>query len=278
MGEITALLRGQSGGVHGTVSSRLHLAGPINQIGIVGASISKTCTAGTCCRSTATVGRWTSAAGWTWSRSRSSCNPPRPINAALPLWVRFRASDYLSQPHWAVALNWNRFSVAPLMELAQHMGAQFPPGLQLSGAIDGAIGYSGQGSLQGELDFHETAVTIPGSPPLRFEQARIVLDHGHVRLTPAVVRSAGDDQAQIEADYALGQGSLDLAISTAAMKVASLRAQVSLAAVPWLEQIRSGTWSGQLHYRLGPAKAGWTGDLQVKQAASPFAASPIPSS
>src|ERR1035441_1242776 len=32
--EITALWRGQSGAVHGTVSSRLHLGGPINNIGI----------------------------------------------------------------------------------------------------------------------------------------------------------------------------------------------------------------------------------------------------
>ena len=62
--------------------------------------------------------------------------------------------------------------------------------------MDGAIGYSGQGSFQGELEFHDTAVTIPDSPPVRFEQAHMVVDHGHVRLSPAVVRTADQEQAR----------------------------------------------------------------------------------
>src|SRR6185436_5709982 len=36
MGELTALLRGQAGMVHGAITSRLHLGGPINDIGIQG--------------------------------------------------------------------------------------------------------------------------------------------------------------------------------------------------------------------------------------------------
>jgi hypothetical protein len=50
------------------------------------------------------------------------------------------------------------------------------------------------------------------------------------------------------------------------MKVASFRAQVALGAVPWLEQIRSGQWSGELHYHRDPAKRGWTGGLQISDA------------
>jgi hypothetical protein len=157
------------------------------------------------------------------------------------------------------------------------MGAQFPSRLKLSGSMDGAIGYSGQGSFQGQLAFHDTALTIPDSPPIRFEQAYIVLDHGHVRLSPAVVRTADQDQAQIEADYAMDEETLDLSISAEAMRVASLRAQVALAAVPWLEQVRSGQWSGQLHYRVAAAKAGWTGRLQLgdAQIAVPGLADPL---
>jgi hypothetical protein len=106
-----------------------------------------------------------------------------------------------------------------------------------------------------------------------------VLDHGHARLTPALVRSGPRDEAQIEADYDFDQGNLDLAISTGGMQVASLRAQVSLAAVPWLDQIKSGSWSGDLHYHFAAprgeprqtadAKPGWSGDIQVEQADVP---------
>jgi hypothetical protein len=277
LGELTALMRGQAGSVHGTIAARLHLGGPIDNIGILGRL------------NIEDVHRWDllppQGQGWPLDirgrldliAQQLELQSNSPGNAPLPLWVRFRANDYLSQPRWAVTVNWNQFPVAPLMELARHMGAQFPPKLKLAGSMDGAIGYSGLGSFQGELAFHDTALTIPDSPPIRFDQAHIVLDHGHVRLSPAVVRTADQDQAQIEADYAVDQETLDLSISAEAMKVASLRAQVALAAVPWLEQIRSGQWSGQLRYRLAPAKAGWSGHLELSDAqiAVPGLADPL---
>jgi hypothetical protein len=269
LGDMTALLRGQSGAVHGTFTSQLHMGGPLNNIGIQGRL------------NVEDVHRWDllppQGQGWPFDvRGRldligqqlelqsSSAN-----NATPPLSIRFRASDYLSKPHWAVALNWNRFPVDPLMQLAADMGAQFPPKLKLSGTMDGAIGYSGEGSFQGELAFHDTAVTIPDSPPVRFDQAYVVVDHGRVRLSPALVRTADQDQAQVEADYFVGSETFDLSIHTEAMKVASLRAQVALAAVPWLEQVQSGQWSGDLHYRYEPGKAGWTGQLDLTGAQIP---------
>jgi len=96
-----------------------------------------------------------------------------------------------------------------------------------------------------------------------------VFDGGHIRLSPALVRTSDQDQAQLEADYVMGDRTLDLSISTEAMKVASLRAQVALAAVPWLEQVRSGQWSGELHYHYGAEQSGWTGQLDLSDAEIP---------
>jgi hypothetical protein len=157
------------------------------------------------------------------------------------------------------------------------MGAQFPPKLQLTGTMDGAIVYAGQGSLQGALAFHDTALGIPDSPPVRFEQAHIILENGHARLSPALVRGGENDEARLEADYALDSQTLDLAISTDAMKVQSLRAQVALAAVPCLEQIASGQWSGNLHYHRAADEAAWSGRLALTDAtiAIPGLADPV---
>ncbi|HYW42054.1 MAG TPA: hypothetical protein VE959_04305 [Bryobacteraceae bacterium] len=265
LGEFTALIRGQSGKVHGTMSSRLHLGGLIHDIGIQGRLTIED------------VHRWDllppQGQGWPidvrgrldLTAQQLELQSTSAGNVTPPLSVRFRVSDYLSQPHWGVAMNWNRFAVEPLMELAIHMGAQFPPKLKLSGTMDGAIGYSG-GSVQGQVAFHDTAVTIPDSPPVAFEHAYLILDQNHIRLSPALVRIAGGDQAEIEADYAMDQQTLDLAISTRDMKVESLRAQASLAAVPWLEQVQSGQWSGELHYHRTPAAAGWNGQLELTDA------------
>ncbi len=266
LGELTELMRGEPGGIHGDVSAQLHLAGPVNGIGIRGRL------------NLADVHRWdllpTNGNALPLDiRGRLDLIAQElylESNAAravpLPLSVRFRVSNYLSQPHWAVGINWNHFPTGPLMQLARDMGAQFPPKLQLGGTVDGAIGYSGQGSFQGTLGFHDAAVTIPDSPPVRFENAYLVMDHSHVRLTPASVLSAAGERATLEADYAIDAETLDLAIATDAMDVASLRSQVALAAVPWLERLQSGQWSGQLRYHLGPRKSAWSGDLQVKDA------------
>jgi hypothetical protein len=61
------------------------------------------------------------------------------------------------------------------------------------------------------------------------------------------------------------------------MKVQSLRAQVALAAVPCLEQITAGQWSGELHYHRAPDEAAWSGSLELTDAtiAIPGLADPV---
>ena len=158
--------------------------------------------------------------------------------------------------------------MGPIVDLARHMGAQLPPKLELAGVMDGAVGYS-EGNLQGRVALRDASVTIPDSPPMRFEEAAIVLGDGHIRLTPARVSTSEQDHAQLEVDYAMGDNVLDLAITAEQMNVASLRAQVALAAVPWLEQVRTGEWSGQLRYHHGLDLSGWTGQLSINNAEIP---------
>ena len=282
--EIVALVHGFDAGVHGTVAGRMHFAGPLDDIRISGNM------------NVEGVHRWDRMPpyGQSWPlRLAGRLNVPAQIvemesstagGETLPLAVRFRCSDYLSQPRWGAALNWNRFPAGPVLDLARHMGADLPPKLNMTGSLDGVLGYSEQGSLQGELSFHDASVAMPDSPPIRSGQARLIFDRGHARLAPALVRTAQDETAQLEADYDWKQQSLDLTISTDSMRVESLRAQAALAAIPWLEQVPSGTWKGQLRYQIaalaaaGPAiKTGWTGaiDLQNAQFPLPGLAEPV---
>jgi hypothetical protein len=61
------------------------------------------------------------------------------------------------------------------------------------------------------------------------------------------------------------------------MNVQSLRAQAALAAVPFLEQITAGQWSGELRYHRTPAEAAWSGRLALADAtiAIPGLADPV---
>ena len=274
LGELAVLMSGQAGGVHGTITSRLHLAGPINGVGILGRLTVED------------VHRWDllppKRQEWPLDlRGRLDLTAQQlelqATSAVVPLTTRFRASSYLSNPRWAVTMTWNQFPIAPVVQLAADMGFHFPPKFGLTGSIDGAIGYSGPGGFEGQLVLHDTAVTIPDSPPVRFDEVHVMVDHGKVWLPPALVHTAEHDEAHLEATYSMNEGTLDLRIATAGMNLESLRAQAALAAVPWLENMNSGQWSGELDYHVRPENAGWTGDLELTgaQAAVPGLADPL---
>jgi hypothetical protein len=268
LGEISVLLQGQRGSVHGTISSRLHLGGPISNIGIQGRV------------EIADVHRWdlmpVQGQGWPFDvhgsldlvRQGLDLESSSARNAPLPLSIHFHVSDYLTQPRFTIGATSNDFPLAPIPELARHLGAPLPPKLEMNGVMSGTVKYS-EGNLQGQVAVRDGSLTIPNSPAMRFDQAAIAFDGGHIRLTPTTVSAPDQDEAQVEADYAMGDNTLDLAISSEGMKVESLRAQVALAAVPWLEQVRSGQWSGELHYHYGVDLSGWTGRLALSGAEIP---------
>jgi len=270
IGEIVALLHGFDAGIQGAVAARMHLAGPLDDIRISGDM------------DVQGVHRWDRMPpyGQNWPvRLAGRLNVPAQTielesstagGETLPLSVRFRCSDYLSQPRWGVALNWNRFPAGPVLDLARQMGADLPANVNLAGSLDGVVGYSGQGSLQGVLDFHDASIVAPNSPPVRSAQARLIFDRGHAKLTPAEVRTAQDETAQLEADYDWKAQTLDLTISTDAMRLESLRAQAELAAIPWLGQVSSGTWKGQLRYQIAASKTGWSGAIDLENASFPL--------
>jgi hypothetical protein len=267
MNEMISLIYGRDIGVHGLVSAHAHVAGPLADLHINGAL------------NIEDVHRWDllPQRGTAWPfefegrlnlpAERLEIDTHSAAKEAPPLAMRFRVADYLSRPHWGVAFNWNRFRVEPLMQLARHLGAQLPEGLKMEGTLDGAIGYSGQGNWQGQLAFADAAVTIPESPAIRFEEAKLLFEGGRVRLPAAVARITGDDVARIEAEYELNTGALGLSIGTDSMTVAGLRSQVALAAVPLLEQMQSGLWKGELRYQSDPGLAGkWSGAFELENA------------
>ena len=271
MNEMISLVYGRDIGVHGLVSARAHVAGPPADLHINGAL------------SIEDVHRWDllPQRGTAWPfefegrlnlpAERLEIDTHSAAKEAPPLAMRFRAADYLSRPHWGVAFNWNRFRLEPLLQLARHLGAQWPDGLKMEGTLDGAIGYSEQGNWQGQLAFADAAVTIPDSPAVRFEEAKLLFEGGRVRLPAAVARITGDDLARIEAEYELNTGALGLSIATESMTVAGLRSQAALAAVPLLEQVQSGLWKGELRYHRDPDSAGmWSGAFQLENAEFPL--------
>ncbi len=275
--EMISLIYGRDIGVEGDVTARAHLAGPPVSLHINGAL------------NVEDVHRWDllpqHGTGWPFEFEGHLNLPAEQLELdshsvakeAPPLAIRFRVADYLSHPHWGVAFKWNRFQVEPLLLLARHLGAQLPDGLRMAGTLDGAIGYSEQGSWQGQLAFQDAAITIPDSAPIRFEQATLLFDGTHIRLPAAVARTSGDDLARIGATYEIASGAFDLTVATDSMKVEGLQTQASLAAVPILEKVQSGVWKGTLRYESQPGSPGaWAGSLQLENVMLPLPGFAVP--
>jgi hypothetical protein len=274
LSEISGLIFGRDVGIHGTVASRVQLAGAVNDIQINGSLQLQD------------LHRWDQMPmkgdGWPLNfRGRLDLATQRlemeSQSGMMPFTVRYRVSDYLSKPRWALGLNWNRFPAEPLVAIARHMGTPLPEDVKLAGTLDGAVSWSGWGNLQGQIAFHDAAVTFPKSPPVDFDDAKVLFDGDRIHLEPALVRTE-KSEASLEADYRVSTQELTLDIASEAMTIAALRTHATRLPAPLLEALSSGVWKGKLRYRRGPdVLAGWSGQIQLAKAeiALPGLAEPL---
>ena len=271
LADLSSALGGHDAGVHGELSARVRLSGPLNDIRITGETTLED------------IHRWdmlpTDTAGWPFRLTgHIDATAQRfdleavPAADGVPVIIRARASHYLSAPQWGVSVTWKKFPVEPLLDVARHMGVALPGNLRVAGWVEGAVGYSASGGMQGEVGFFESRVETPGSSPLQFEQARLLFDGGSVLLLPATVVTAEAQRASVEGRWEWGSRAWEFRIATKSMDVGALRAQSSLVSVPWIEQLQSGNWSGELRYDFDPgrdAATGWSGRLAIRDALVP---------
>ena len=274
LSEISGLIFGRDVGIHGTVASRVKLAGAVNDIQINGSLQLQD------------LHRWDQMPmkGDAWPlgfRGRLDLTAQRlemeSESGPLPFTVRYRVSDYLLKPRWALGLTWNRFPAEPLLALARHMGAPLPADVKLAGTLDGAVSWSGWENLQGQIAFHSAALTFPNSPAVEFDEAKVLFDGDRIHLAQALARTA-DSEASLEADYRLTTQELQLDIASESMTIAAIRTHAARLPAPLLEALNSGSWKGKLRYQGGPHVAeGWSGEIQLAKAeiALPGLADPL---
>ena len=279
--EFVILWSGHDAGVHGLIAGEARLSGPVSNIAISGSA------------QVDDIHRWdlmpAKAGGWP-VQFRGALNVDdetvtletvpvrdRPVDA------RFRAVKLLSKPEFGVVLTARDVALAPLLEIARHLGAAAPAGLSVSGAATGALGYSPSGGLQGRFVASGAVAQEASTEPLRCERAEIVIDRNRIQLLPAQILFARGQSAQIEveAEYPVDASRMELRLSTRGLNAgaqSALGRLLSSAEVPLLEHLASGRWKGALTYRREGERPGiWSGNLELQEvhAAVPGFAGPI---
>ncbi|MEO7649117.1 MAG: hypothetical protein ABIZ80_01495, partial [Bryobacteraceae bacterium] len=276
LGELSALILGRDAGIHGIASSRVHLAGPVEDIRITGRMQLEE------------LHRWDQmpmkGAGWPidfrgrWNLTgqRLEMESHAAVGVPLPVSIRYRVSNYLSHPRWGLGLTWNQFPAEPLLPVARHMGAAIPAGWTLSGTLDGAVSWSADSALQGQVALQDAVVAFPDSPQIRCDRAGIVFQGNRVHLNSALVRTAGpaskaESEATLEADYGWAGGELDLTVASESMSISAIRSHAARLPAPFLESLSGGVWRGKLRYERGPqVEEGWSGQVQLTAAEIPL--------
>ena len=161
-----------------------------------------------------------------------------PTDAARPVRLEFRATNFLSRPHWAALVKLDRLPLTPLEQLARHMGVALPEKLTAEGELSGVVGYTPDSGIQGTIGAGEALVTVPDCPPLRLENALVRLDHEAARLEPLAF-TAGGQSATLKGSYGWSQQAWNAQIDAEDMTIASATSSGGrlLGSVPLLDAV-----------------------------------------
>jgi hypothetical protein len=270
LGDMLTLFNGYESGIYGDVSGDAHLAGPLNRIGIEGRMTlanlhgwSQTPPGGSGWRFA--IGGAIDATGQTIDLSA------KVAGAQSPLSLRYRVSDYLRRPRWGVTVNLNHFGLAPVPEIARHLGFPVPADFKFNGTADGAVGYSmpdGVPRMDGRMNLAHSTFIVAGAPPLSIPSAELHFAGSAITLEATEITNESRETGAIAGSWDADGGKLEVELSSDGMSVAALRRQISGAGIPLLGNVTSGTWRGDLKYR----DSVWSGNLNLMDAEIPFEA------
>ena len=267
LSELTTLFQGYDIGIHGTVGMRAHVEGPASALRLTGEL------------DLGDVHRWDllPKQGEYWRIGyRGSVDLPQqrfefetlPAGGqhATPVTLQLRANRFLTQPSWSVLARLDKAPAGNLLPLAQRMGVWTPAGLDISGTLDGVVGYSNRAGMEGGVALNDLAVTLPGAPALQVSRATATISSGNIHLAHLAVSSDGRNILEASADYSPDTRNVEVAATAdrGDLKVLTKVLRGWFTDFPALASFEEGVVTGQMHYSHdASAEPVWNGLLQV---------------
>jgi AsmA-like protein len=269
--ELMRLFNGRDMGVHGSAIAEAKLEGPLSRLDVSGSlNIND-------------IHRWdlmpAKGDGWTlrYRGQLSLTNHHLELetiateDTAPPVSVQFQLADYLSSLKWSARFLFRNLPAASLVETARHMGAPFPAGVHVDGKVEGAIGYSNDAGLDGQLVLADAEVKLPRGRTAQFDAARVSFTNNDIVLAPAGFRLDNGQSAQVEGEYALDDSRAALKITTKQLTIAEVQSNtehvVEAPPIPLLEKLRQGTWKGWIAFARNEDHPGvWSGEYELQNA------------
>ena len=281
LSELTTLIEGHDVGVHGTISSRAQIAGPLNALKVTGDLRLQN------------VHRWDllPSSGDDWripyggvvdlvTHSLELATLPPRSGEAAPAAVQVKVNDFLNKPAWTLMTSLNQAPVEALLPLARHMGFAVPSGGSLTGSMNGTVGYSNSSGISGEISLHNAVAQLPDIAPISAANAELRILPDGLHLDPTTLQATGGGSLQVGGDYSWNTQRLAAAITVNDVSIQTLKdtAQAWFGAPPALAAFsagKEGAATGELRFDNGagvPAASqeatlsGWSGQFQFSNA------------
>ena len=267
--EMARLLRGRSFGLHGLIASKASVKGPLSNLEVTGQFQMEDIHRWDLMPPAKTGGISVNYRGAIdWRAQKIELAAGKQDNPNMPVALRMRVFDYLTQPRWAADVTFDQLPAAPLVEVARHMGMSLPKEFGVEGKIVGVVGYASIGGMQGQAALKDATIKS-GAATLNIKHAGISLDGGHIRLESAAVTGESGQSAEVSGDYQPGSQTLQVTIKAKSLSVAEMQTGsghlLSAASVPLLESFHKGRWTGSLQYQTEGGKPGvWAGAFDIR--------------
>ena len=265
--EIATLIRGDAVGVHGVASAKLKVAGPVSHLGIEGLVRMED------------IHRWDllqskSGGGWNVNvrgsfdldQQRLDLAAAPEFNPGLPFSARLSLMSLLSVPVIESSVEVKDLPATTMIEVARHMGAPLPVGLDVEGNVSGAVAYAEPAGFAGHLEMANAGLRIGGGSLLRVANASLQLSGGEVHLLPSTLIGDNGQEASVEATYFPATAAVEATVTGKGLRIADLQGGLlGGRALPMADRFAGGLWSGSLQYRQPPATEGkWSGTFHVR--------------
>lgn len=262
LSELTTLIQGYDLGVHGTVTSQLHVSGPLAALQVQGNMRFND------------VHRWDLIPsnggdlhfrfGGIADLVQNRLNIKTWGREASPLSVALSVRQFLTRPDWTLTANMKSVPLSDILPMGRRLGLSLPSNLTVVGAADGELTLSSGAGLSGNGTLRDITATLPNIPPLSATAVNVTVQQDRVHFQPARLQT-GDAHLQMGGDYFLMTPKAAASIETVDFPVADFKASIA----PWLgmpanlDLISDGKISGRLLYSKEEESDGiWGGKLQ----------------
>ncbi len=275
LSELTTLMEGHDIGVHGTISSRLDIKGPVGNLKVAGEL------------KLDQVHRWdllpSSGEEWTvhyggdldlLAHKLDLKTDPAASGQATPVTLRVRVHDFLSHASSSVVAELKNAPLSPMLPLATRLGVVLPNDADLHGVLSGAVGYSSDGGLSGGVLISDARAALPGAPTLHAPEVNVMITGDRVHFAPALIEAGNQGVLKMSGNYSLADQRADASLSVVDFPVNQLKplANSWFGGLAVLSPMSGGDVSGAFAYVRNaidapaadePGEASWAGQFDL---------------